>query len=431
LEAVLPFRFVHTADIHLDSPLKSLALRDPALAELVGNATRRAFVKIVNICLEERVDALLLAGDLYDGDQTSMQTARFLADQLRLLHEADIPVFIIRGNHDAISRITEELTLPDTVTIFKAKSKPFEIIRGQGDRPVWIQGRSFGQQHELGDPLSHYKAPVTGATNIGLLHTSLDGSTRHDPYAPCKLVDLQASGFHYWALGHIHKTAIHEGETTVVMPGIPQGRDIGEAGVKYAMLVTITDDDTVLVERRRTSIAQFEELTIDLTGISEWGDMARVLGRDLGRARHSVESEHLIARLKLTGTTPLAWRLRQDHDKLTTEAQAQADGLNKSWIDKVDVRCEAPVGDVTRSEQAGIIPLEELRRLMVTIAQDDGFLADITRLAEDLRGQLPADCREMIGLDESGIAAFAAANAAEGIEDVLARFTRAKNEEGN
>jgi DNA repair exonuclease SbcCD nuclease subunit len=215
------------------------------------------------------------------------------------------------------------------------------------------------------------------------------------------------------------------------MPGIPQGRDIGEAGVKYAMLVTITDDDTVLVERRRTSIAQFEELTIDLTGISEWGDMARVLGRELGRARHSVESEHLIARLRLTGTTPLAWRLRQDHDKLTTEAQAQADGLHKSWIDKVDVSCAAPVGDVNRSEQAGIVPLEELRRLMVTIAKDEGFLEDITRLAEDLRGQLPADCREMIGLDESGIAAFAAANAAEGIEDVLARFTLAKNEEGN
>jgi len=195
LEAVLPFRFVHAADIHLDSPLKSLALRDPALAELIGNATRRALVRIVNICLKERVDALLLAGDLYDGDQTSMQTARFLADQLRLLHEANIPVFIIRGNHDAISRITDELTLPDTVTIFKAKSKPVEIIRGPGDRPVWIHGRSFGQQHELGDPLSHYKAPVTGATNIGLLHTSLDGSTRHDPYAPCKLVDLKHQGF--------------------------------------------------------------------------------------------------------------------------------------------------------------------------------------------------------------------------------------------
>ena len=109
----MAFRFIHAADVHLDSPLRSLALRDPDLAELIGNATRRAFVRIVDLCLDERVDALLLAGDLYDGDQTSVKTARFLSEQIRRLHEAGIRVFIIRGNHDALSRITKELTFPD------------------------------------------------------------------------------------------------------------------------------------------------------------------------------------------------------------------------------------------------------------------------------------------------------------------------------
>jgi len=55
-----PYRFVHTADIHLDSPLQSLALRDPELAELIGNATRKSFVRTVDLCIEEQVDALLL-----------------------------------------------------------------------------------------------------------------------------------------------------------------------------------------------------------------------------------------------------------------------------------------------------------------------------------------------------------------------------------
>ncbi len=103
----MPYRFIHSADIHLDSPLSSLALRDPELAELIGNATRRAFVNAIDLCLTEQVDALLLAGDLYDGDQTSMKTARFLAAQIRRLDEAGIRVFIIRGNHDALSRITK------------------------------------------------------------------------------------------------------------------------------------------------------------------------------------------------------------------------------------------------------------------------------------------------------------------------------------
>ena len=96
------YRFVHSADVHLDSPLRSLALRDPRLAEFVGNASRQVFSRIVDLCLDEQVNALLLAGDLYDGEQTSMKTARFLAEQLRRLDAADIEVFIIRGNHDAL-----------------------------------------------------------------------------------------------------------------------------------------------------------------------------------------------------------------------------------------------------------------------------------------------------------------------------------------
>ena len=94
----MPFRFVHTADIHLDSPLRSLALRDSALAELIGGETRLAFERTIDLCLDEQVDALMIAGDLYDGDQTSMKTAFFLAAQLRRLDESGILVFIVRGN---------------------------------------------------------------------------------------------------------------------------------------------------------------------------------------------------------------------------------------------------------------------------------------------------------------------------------------------
>src|SRR5450631_42243 len=137
------YRFVHSADVHLDSPLRSLALRDPRLAEFVGNASRQVFSRIVDLCLEEQVDALLLAGDLYDGEQTSMKTARFLVDQIRRLHEAEIRVFIIRGNHDALSRITKELTFPDTVKLFGGRAEAVMAPRATGDFPVAIHGLSF------------------------------------------------------------------------------------------------------------------------------------------------------------------------------------------------------------------------------------------------------------------------------------------------
>ena len=118
----VPYRFVHTADLHLDSPLRSLALRDPALAEVIGHASRAVFERIITLCLDEQVDALLIAGDLYDGAQTSMKTARFLAQQLRRLDETGIETFIIRGNHDAEARITGQLVLPPSVTVFGAKA---------------------------------------------------------------------------------------------------------------------------------------------------------------------------------------------------------------------------------------------------------------------------------------------------------------------
>jgi DNA repair exonuclease SbcCD nuclease subunit len=367
----LSFRFVHAADIHLDSPLRSLALRDPALADLIGNATRKAFIGVVDLCLDEQVDALLLSGDLYDGEQTSMKTARFLADQIRRLHEAKIKVFIIRGNHDAISRITRELTFPDAVTTFGRRATAVTVERERGAIPVAIHGISFAEPHAPESLLARFKPPIEGAINIGLLHTSLDGSPGHDPYAPCGLAELQAAGFRYWALGHIHKRMTAEGAATVVMPGMPQGRDINEAGAKSVTLATVTDDGAIVLEERLTSVAQFERVTVELGGIDEWKDMVRVLGKTLGRVRDGVASEHLVARLHLTGTTNLAWRLRRDLDLLRTEAEDQAVAVGKSWIDKVEVDCRAPGILAEASVPAEADPLEELRRLMGEVTQDD------------------------------------------------------------
>ncbi len=172
----MSYRFVHTADIHLDSPLRSLALRHSELAELIGNATRQTFVNIIDLCLDEQVDALLLAGDLYDGEQTSMKTARFLAAQVRRLHEAAIRVFIIRGNHDALSKITQELVLPDSVKIFGGRAEAVVVDRGKSDFPVVIHGLSFTKPHAPESLVSKYKPPVEGAVNSGKLKISMQVS---------------------------------------------------------------------------------------------------------------------------------------------------------------------------------------------------------------------------------------------------------------
>ncbi len=413
----MAFRFVHTADIHLDSPLRSLALRDPEIAELIGNATRQAFVRTVELCLEEQVDALMIAGDLYDGDLRSMKTAVFFGTQLRRLTEAGIRIFVIRGNHDAESVITKHLSLPDGVHVFSGRAEAV-LIEG---RDVVVHGISFARPQAPESLLPKFKTPVSGCVNIGLLHTSLAGAEGHDTYAPCSLADLIGHGFDYWGLGHVHKREVHaESPCTVVMPGNPQGRDISEAGPKSATLVMIADDGRITLEERVTSIAQFERVQIDVTGLAEWPDILGALETGLRVTRDAAVSDHLVARLEIVGHTTLALRLRRDPDVLLGEAQQAAASLPRTAIEKISVDAHAPA---MPADASGYDPVVELRALIEgEVLGSAAFRANIRDVVTDLQRQLPPELRDVLGETDEAITETIARIITEGGEDVLARL---------
>jgi DNA repair protein SbcD/Mre11 len=420
----MPFRFVHTADIHLDSPLRTLALRNPELAELIGSATRRAFTAIVDLCLDERVDALLLSGDLYDGEQTSMKTARFLAGELRRLHEGGVRTFVVRGNHDALSRITRELILPPSVKVFGGRAETVAVDAAGLD--ILIHGLSFSQPQAPDSLLPKYRPPQAGAVNIALMHTSLAGAAGHDVYAPCSPADLFSAGFDYWALGHVHKRGIPktgEGGRAVVMPGMPQGRDINEGGRKSATLVTVSDDRSIAIEERFTSVAEFTRVDVDLFGAAEWPDAVASIARALEAARERAGSEHLVARLVLTGETPLAWALRRDADLVRAEAEQAALAAGRSWIDKVEIAARPQTAAASAPAAAHADPLSELRALLARqIAGSPELQQQAAAIADELRSQLPPECRHILGRSEDEAQAILRALVAEGSQDVLARL---------
>jgi DNA repair protein SbcD/Mre11 len=157
--------------------------------------------------------------------------------------------------------------------------------------------------------------------------------------------------------------------------------------------------------------------------------MVNALGLALGKARDGVASEHLVARVQLTGTTVLAWRLRRDLDLLRTEAESLAAGLGRTWIDKVEVDCRAPVRSSGVAAPSDADPLEELRRLMGEVAADDAYRAEITAIAEQLRTQLPPECRGLLGTDPEAFAANLATASRDGIDDVFARLKAAPEAE--
>jgi DNA repair exonuclease SbcCD nuclease subunit len=412
------YRFVHTADIHLDSPLKSLALRNPDLAELIGNATRRAFVRTVELCLEERVQALIIAGDLYDGDQTSMKTARFLSEQMRRLCEAGVSVFIVRGNHDALSKITKELTPPESVKVFDGRA---EYVEFDGNLPIAIHGLSFAKPQAPESLLGKYKPAVPGAYNIGIMHTSLSGVVGHDLYAPCSVSELLSTGFDYWALGHIHKRSVIEGRTSIVMPGNPQGRDINEDGLKSVTLVTVREDRSATIEERPTAIAQFGRVALDLSSVENWTDLIERTSSLLNDTRRQVPAEYFVARVGLTGSTPLAWRIRRDLDLLKTELETNSP--DRCWIEKIEVSCSPQSTQVLGDTPDHADPLMELRDLIQSgVLDSDAFMTRLAAIADELKGHLPHECRDSLGTDEASAQSILAEFARDGAEEVLARL---------
>ncbi|WP_183907722.1 DNA repair exonuclease [Rhizobium sp. BK226] len=422
----MPFRFVHTADLHLDSPLRSLAMRNSELAELVADASRQALIAIVDLCLEERVDALIIAGDLYDGEQTSMKTARFLANQIERLHRAQIRVFKIRGNHDALSKIAKELVMPDTVKIFGGHAEIVEIDKGS--LQIAIHGMSFAKPHAPESLLPKFKHPGAGFVNIGIMHTSLAGSPGHDVYAPCNVVDLHTSGFDYWALGHIHQRTHHPGTATVVMPGMPQGRDINEDGAKTVSLVTIADDRTITVEERLTSVAQFDRVSVDLTGVVEWSDAAAAIEQALVAERARAASPHLVVRLRLYGQSPLNFQIRRDIDLMQAEAEQRGDRVGKTWIEKLELAIDEPAA---ASVEPAPDPVAELRWLMRDeVVARSGFRDEIREMVRELLADIPPESRNFAGRDEASFESFIDSLLVEGAEHMAAFMKAADRGDG-
>jgi exonuclease SbcD len=415
----MPFRFIHTADLHLDSPLTSLALRNADLGDLVRSATRKALERIVDLAIAEAIDAVIIAGDLYDGSQTSMATALFLMGQMRRLESAGIRVFLIRGNHDAQSQITRELTFPENVHVFDGRGKPVKAGALDNGREIHVHGVSVAQPHAPASLLPVYRAPVADAVNIGLMHTSLAGASRHDPYAPVGIPDLTAHGFDYWALGHIHQRRVHLEKPWIVMPGNPQGRDINEGGPKGITLATIAEDGTITCEEHRVAVAVFERLSVDLTGVDEWSGMLDRVETVLGQARAAAEGAHLVARLAVTGATPHAWRLRRDEDLMLAELQNLAASLGECWIEAVELAVSAP--RAAAGADAG--PLTELSRLMhEDVVQNHAYREELRETLADVLRQLPKEARSLLAADEAEEEALLSDLSLQGSDAVLARL---------
>lgn len=381
-------KFIHTADLHLDSPLRGLSAYHDAPAERLRTATRDAFQNLVTQAIDEQVDFMVVAGDIYDGDWKDFNTGLFFVRQMGRLRHAGIPVYLLYGNHDADSEMTRGLELPDNVHVFSSrKAETFRIEH----KKVALHGRSFKVAATTENLLPSYPESVAGWLNIGVLHTALEGNAEHARYAPCSVAELQAKGYQYWALGHVHEHWMLRGDVTIAYSGNLQGRHIRELGARGALLVTAEDGEITEVERLEVDVLRWHALEVDISTVGDRRGAIRAAGLGLERTLDSTPSHlPLAVRVLFKGRSAAHAELVADEGQLRQEVIAQAVALDadRLWIEKVRVASEALDTDQISSTDDAEGALAELTGLALAAKDDPEFLqsmqADWLALLEKL-----------------------------------------------
>ncbi|MET3696371.1 DNA repair exonuclease SbcCD nuclease subunit [Bacillus oleivorans] len=222
--------FVHAADLHLDSPFVGMQSLPPELYKRMKDSTFVAFQNLVTYCLREKVDFLLISGDLYDGEDRSIRAQIRLQQEFTRLQKANIRVFVIHGNHDHLAGTWSHIEMPENVYIFGPNPESVEFTHANGIK-ISIAGFSYGKRHEAENKINQFPKQL-GDLKIGMLHGHDGSAKNHLAYAPFTVDELVKMNYDYWALGHIHMRQILSEAPYVIYPGNIQGRHINETGKK-------------------------------------------------------------------------------------------------------------------------------------------------------------------------------------------------------
>ena len=386
------FRFIHAADIHLDSPLRGLESYEDAPVEEIRGANRRAFDNLVEFAIEEDVSFVLLAGDLYDGEWKDYNTGLFFAERMGRLRRQNIRVFMVSGNHDAASQITRTLQLPDNVQVLSTKKPQTILLDHIG---VAIHGQGYQSRAMSENLAEQYPQYNPGYFNIGVLHTALNGREGHEPYAPCTLDDLRQKGYDYWALGHVHKREEVSKDPWIVFPGNIQGRHIRETGAKGASLVKVENGEVIGVEHHELDVLRWSVCRVDLSNCEVIDAVHDHVRQALEKEQEQAEARILAVRLVLTGDCPVHPRLLEDRAHLRETFRSTAAGLGDMWLEKVLFKTDrkGSLKDAMGEET----PLAGLMTAVEQFELDAGRLLDLVPEVAALKSKLPPD---LIGGDD-------------------------------
>lgn len=300
------FRFIHAADLHVDSPFRGLTEVPAPVREALQASTFEAVSRLVDAAIGEEADFVVVAGDLYDSADRSLRAQLALQKEWLRLHAHGVRLFVIHGNHDPLSGQQAALRWPDSVRFFGAE-RPEQVpaYTKQGELAAYITGMSYGSRSVTANLAASYVPRRDGAFGIALLHGNVDGNAGHDPYAPCRLDELVGAGFDYWALGHIHQRAVLHEYPHVVYAGNTQGRHAKETGAKGCYVVDVAASHEVALRFVPLDSVRWLQAETAIDGMAAEQELLDAVEDVVSKAYAACEGRSLMMRLTFVGRGPL------------------------------------------------------------------------------------------------------------------------------
>jgi DNA repair exonuclease SbcCD nuclease subunit len=300
-------KFIHCADLHLDSPFQGLTTKEPSLADRFKHATNEAFVKIIDLCLAEKIDFLTIGGDTFDGADRSLCAQILLRDQFERLHEADIPVIIIAGNHDPLSDWLTEISFPNNVHLLAGDKVEKIPIKKDGKVITTIYGISYKVRDVKKNLSLEFHASEKDTVSIGLLHANVGARREHAPYSPCTINDLRAGNMDLWLLGHIHTPEVICKDPFILYPGNIQGRHINEDGPRGCYLVKADSNYKISYEFKPVQNILWKQEELNIKKITTSLELVDLLSDKCEEELSSLTKDEkgIVIRWKLTGSSSL------------------------------------------------------------------------------------------------------------------------------
>jgi exonuclease SbcD len=378
-----PFRFIHSADLHLDSPFVGLRKLNGEVAAELRRASFDAFENLVNLCIDKAADFLVVAGDVYDGADRSLMAQLKFRGGLQRLSDAGIHSYVVHGNHDPLDGWAASLSRPDLMHSFGPP--PGEILyhKKDGEKIAAIQGMSFPKRDVKSNLARRFISAQKAPFHIGLLHCNAGADTGHEPYAPCTILDLKKENVDYWALGHVHqRRELSPQHPAIVYSGNIQGRHIGEAGPRGCYLVEVDSSGDVRFEFHPLDAVRFAALEVPIDSLDTEQALLDELQGQIRVKLEEAQGRHLVLRITLSGRGPLHRVLQENtHLKEILEIIREA-GLEESpfaWIDRIQLATGLPIDIEARRSSPDLVG--EMLRLIEDYRKGK---RDVKELRKDL-----------------------------------------------